>query len=1336
MKIKKATKVFIIFFFLLFFISIIIFLSLPEILKSILVAHVSFGKDYKVQIGNVTGDFINYIKIENVLIENKSSGEQVLAFKKLRVEYNLIYLLRNEIYIKKLNLDNFYLNVYKINKDEFNISELLSFKKSSKKKKAKKTKKSKFIFSVYDIDIKKSTFLFNDNRVELNFSGVDFKGNAKNSLSEKDVFKIKIKNVGVDLYIDVLGTKIQDIMARDTSGEVIITSKAINWYNVKGKSRTGEFKSDGHVLFSEQKFRVDVHSASLDLSEIDRIFIHDNKKNLKGKINATAKIFGSFGEFHILGFAKSDQIFAYGQTLTNISSEIIFEKNNLTLNVERANWNEADVLGTFKLHLKSGGFIIKGRGENIDPIKILPDIDFEKDKINVSSNFTLEYTRTSTGTDKFTGNFWNISGDILQYKICNSKFSFNKEDELVTFNKIVLNNSFLQCEGLGILRLSEIPVINFEITKGNVIIENYYSPAIGKVGVIGKVFGPINNLAGELTLTGNTLSYADFEFINFSVQSQFHLTDNFPDNLISKGEISIENIKTPYEWLDNPEKINLNYNLDDGHLKFKKFKCQYLDSNVIVVGDVSEVFSTEPIAALNVIFEKIPYTTSLGTNVPPLSFKADGNVVLNGWLNDYNIMANVLITELFLGKYDFDPIVCNVNLTKNLLQTKMENREGSFFIDGVFFLNEPDISFNLEARLSRIKSEILLGFFKSPVLEDLSGKFKIDLLAGGTLSNPRFSGTFSSNIYNVIKRVELGILKGEFSYSDASLQFKDIKLEHKLYSILYNGNLPINISLNPMKFALDQSGKIKGLLDLNSISLETVTYFVAYLPFFNKRIKNLDFLKKIEGILNGHLEISGMLEAPQYSGHIKLKDGRIKSEIITETSERIFILPFSKTVTSLGFDIRDINASIVLEPLGDGSNRINLASFSGKFKSSNTEGAFILAGSLDLDNFNPDKFNLNFKQTSGVISLILPDTTVTFEDADITFSNLQGDSMPSITGTINVIEAKTGYDFIRIQDIFSIIYNIGIDIKDLIVEDDGVKPSFEKLSFNVKHDMKINLLVKVKDNIKFTGTQQNFYLNAREVNVKGTLNAFTLLGDIDIQGGKIYKWGHTFNLTKGFIKFNLEDKFDPELDMILQTRIQEYLILIKITGRKSAPEIEFSSIPELDKGRIFTLLFIHQTPDFLKDPNKFESEFLKELVWESLITEGFNLATSRLAPGLNRFFDVKRIKIEAGGENEESKQLYRATLGKYITPRMYLSYSSYVYQNPRDPSLTLAIHVNAYMLFKSEISLSPHPERKIGDSIGIEVHRTVDFNKYLFKLFKLELKSIDDEESIDERKEY
>ena len=92
---------------------------------------------------------------------------------------------------------------------------------------------------------------------------------------------------------------------------------------------------------------------------------------------------------------------------------------------------------------------------------------------------------------------------------------------------------------------------------------------------------------------------------------------------------------------------------------------------------------------------------------------------------------------------------------------------------------------------------------------------------------------------------------------------------------------------------------------------------------FQDKIDNLDFLKKTEGTISGNMNLDGPFTAPQLSGQIKLKDGRIKSEVLTKGSARFLgILP-PTTKTSLSFDIRDINANIYIEPKGAGRENSN-----------------------------------------------------------------------------------------------------------------------------------------------------------------------------------------------------------------------------------------------------------------------------------------------------------------------------------------------------------------------------------------------------------------------------
>ncbi|MDD3626359.1 MAG: translocation/assembly module TamB domain-containing protein [bacterium] len=1327
MKIKRSVKIFLILLFVLSFILIAVYISLPEIFRSILIAQVSFNKDYKIEVGKISGDFYSYISIDSLLISNKNTDEKVLAFKNLKIEYQLLRLFFREIHVTKVRGDSVFVNLYKVRSNKFNLEEIFSITSSNKNiTQSKKLKKGKWKITVRDIQLNNTGFIFNDNRTVLSFSGVNLRGNARNSLSETDIFRININRYKGHLDIKSQDIYFSDILAEDFSGQVVITPESIIWNNAKGTIRTGSFTSSGKVLLKEEKYFVQFDTDKINLEEIDNIFIHDGKKNLSGDVTGGVKIFGGFRDFAMEGYAESRDVFAYDQILKNIQSDISLIDNELVLDVKKAEWNEANVRGSFRFFFDKSSFIIKGYGDNVDPVIAFPEIGLSKGTLLFSTGFILEYQTTKSNQDKFTGSFWDVTGKAFGYPVSKSSFNFIKEGDNLQFNEIKLTDGFYSASGFGTVVLGENPYINFEITSGNLRAERFISAINANLEFSGRVSGPTNNLIGNINLRSPQMSIYDFIISEVNLSSDFSLKEKFPDSLGLNGNVRIQKVKFPFSGVDPLENITASYKMDSGKIVFDRFHGKFSKGDFRISGSIDSLFSSIPSSSLNIVFGQIEFEHALGSDLPVARVKLRGNAIVSGWIDSYNINVNSVVYDINIGKYLFDPLIGNINITPEYIDAGFNNDAGSMKISSKFFINAPDIPFTLTASVSRISTEFLLSLVNNPFLKDLSGNFRADITAGGNLVNPDFNLDFSTNIYNTIKKVELGILKGNLSYQDSTLNLSEIKLEHKLYSILFNGEVPVEISINPGRFNFINNGMITGDTRFKNVSLETINYLVNYLPFLQNKTGSLDFMKKIEGQINGYLKLSGILESPDLTGSLTLSNGRIKSEVLTQQTEQFFAFKYKKETTSLSFDITEIEGSINILPSGPGRNDLSIPSLTGKFLGKYNEGSFKLSGVVNLNNFTVDGYEIRFLQTSGVIPIILPDTDVSVENVDLVLKKLPGASKPSITGFIKIYEAKTSIDVIRIQDIFSIIYSIGTDILDIIIKKEEEEPSYDMLSFDLKNDMDINLKIQVKDNVKFTGTQQNFYINAKELQVKGSLNAFTILGDIDIQGGKMYKWGHVFNLTKGLIKFDLEDKFDPELDMVLQTRIQEYLIEIKITGRKSSPMVVFTSIPDLDQSQIFSLLFIHQMPEFLEDGQKFESEFLRELIMEQFITEGFNYVASRYTPGLNRFFDVKRLKIETGEESEEAKELYRATLGKYITPRMFLSYSSYVNTNPRDPSIALNIHVNSYILFKSEINLNPYPERNTGDSIGIEVQRTVDFNKYLFKIFNLELKSIEE----------
>jgi hypothetical protein len=188
---------------------------------------------------------------------------------------------------------------------------------------------------------------------------------------------------------------------------------------------------------------------------------------------------------------------------------------------------------------------------------------------------------------------------------------------------------------------------------------------------------------------------------------------------------------------------------------------------------------------------------------------------------------------------------------------------------------------------------------------------------------------------------------------------------------------------------------------------------------------------------------------------------------------------------------------------------------------------------------------------------------------------------------------------------------------------------------------------------------------AAELAVGGTFDVPTLNGDVDIVGGRFSAYGNQYFVREGTISFH--NSFDPIFDVAAEIRPrlggQTYVVDAEVRGTPRSLTAQFNSDPYLPQSDIISLLF-GATPE-VGTIERRTYALSQEQQQRMIQTAGATLLatplTSIVGSVVERTGALDTVQITPLlTPDDASQQLNptaRVTLGKRISPRVYLTYS-------------------------------------------------------------------------------
>ncbi|WP_395946481.1 translocation/assembly module TamB domain-containing protein [Caedibacter taeniospiralis] len=510
---------------------------------------------------------------------------------------------------------------------------------------------------------------------------------------------------------------------------------------------------------------------------------------------------------------------------------------------------------------------------------------------------------------------------------------------------------------------------------------------------------------------------------------------------------------------------------------------------------------------------------------------------------------------------------------------------------------------------------------------------------------------------NADPKAEINILGHGFFFASNTSWFKQLQQIAPLHELAYTTELKTRLQLNNQKllvtgnvafpqnqlklamksdpFALDDLAKatLQGSIDAHSTRLDWVSNFFPQFPTLVK-----------QGVLNGHLAISGKWFDPCANGDISLHNAEVE------------LLPFNISLENINGDIHITN------PL---NAKINL-------NADIQKSPLNLTGFSDLHGDTPlTQIDITGKQ---LLVLNTPDIEVTVTPA-LTFSQEQGNS--SLSGNIFMDKLIVNLAGMKNSSLQNTIQNDVIYVNNSNQTVDAQKTT--PFSMNLHIDM---------------GKHAHISGLGIDTKIQGNLNIISqpnqpMLGVGTLQpiDGVFSAYGKHFTVDpKSKILFNNSAVGNPQLAITTYYSIPTSVKLtqsnapesigIEITGTANNPKLQLFSNPNMSQTDILSYILFGQV--FTNaNSSQASSDALSQAALLIAINEGGSSMINELKDRLSL------AEFSLGSLNNNPTNTTNSTtaeqnntavfIGKQVTPRLYLSYGVGVFTGEQQGIATFSL---------------------------------------------------------------
>ena len=560
--------------------------------------------------------------------------------------------------------------------------------------------------------------------------------------------------------------------------------------------------------------------------------------------------------------------------------------------------------------------------------------------------------------------------------------------------------------------------------------------------------------------------------------------------------------------------------------------------------------------------------------------------------------------------------------------------------------------------------------------EHIDGKLNGSVEIGGTRDNPSVNVTGKINDVSIDEKI----------VGDATI---DASLANRKFKVT-TLKLPVDEGLIAIGGTMDLDGQADLQVALKDVDI------VPFLPLMGKDIQATGWVTGVVNITgetkNPKVELSGAVESGSFNG-VGIDEGFVlatmQDQVIqiqriqgAKSGYKLSVygkIPLAAIFTSGYIPANDSKSMDVTIDFNEADMAvIPLLTTSVKEATGPLKGTVHITGTID----QPEAYG-TVSVRNGTMKLASVENQITGIDGDLIFSGQQGDFQSRINmgkGSAG-LAAKVNWSGHTLTN-----YKAAVQLEDLEVRSEYVRgplngelyiadrdglPTFigtlnlEKIQFKIPlslqssestKDMGVDVTVHAGKGVRlYDRTLYNMFISG-DVHFGGSLQNPTASGQFDVRNGTFKYLSHVFNITKGNAHF-VGGSYLPNLQLEAETNVSNYTIMLGVKGTVDHMDLSLSSNPTLSRKQIISML------TFGRGADSNSSTLTNEDV-NAVATAGLQMfAFGYVQDALQNTLGLDRINITTGSidpdepTNRDTASNYNIEIGKYVLPRVMLTYS-------------------------------------------------------------------------------
>jgi hypothetical protein len=386
--------------------------------------------------------------------------------------------------------------------------------------------------------------------------------------------------------------------------------------------------------------------------------------------------------------------------------------------------------------------------------------------------------------------------------------------------------------------------------------------------------------------------------------------------------------------------------------------------------------------------------------------------------------------------------------------------------------------------------------------------------------------------------------------------------------------------------------------------------------------------------------LTGTFDAPRLTGNATVSDGRLRPLASIHSLEAI-------------------NGGIRFDETG-----VNLDGLSGTIGNGHVD----FDGNISVEGYRLSTFNLTARGRS--MRLRYPAGFNSTVNMDLLLGGPV--AAPSLTGTIDVLRVSlTGL-------------GSGSGLLGFAAIGGGAAEPVPDLAVEAGTSIALDIQVSAP-RTTFVNTKTARIEGTGDLRVTGTFDQPSIIGTVDILGGEATLYGNRYVIREGSIDFRNPNRIEPIFDLTTDTRAhvsgETYDVTVHVSGTMDQFSYALSSDPPLPDADIMSIL-LGGLPDVdtaeqraLRSPQETQQRVMQSAM-ANFVTD---LVSSRVGDVAERTLALDTVQITpllpGDAPLQQLNPTARVTLGKRISPRVFLTYSRTL-SGPQDEIILLEYDEN------------------------------------------------------------